>query len=327
MPQLGRNIQGSLFGLLAFGLFSTHDVFVKFLGGSYSPVQLLFFSGLLGFPLVVLMMMGDASEGHLRPVHPWWIAGRCAAMICSALGAFYAFSNLPLAQVYSILFAAPLIITVLAIPVLGEKVGIHRWAAVAVGLIGVIIVLRPGDAHLSLGHLAALISAIGGATNSVIVRKIGREERSVVLLLYPMMTSFLVLGCALFFVYEPMPAADFGMMALVAALAFLAMLGLIRAYRLGEAAIVAPMQYSQILWATAFGYLIFGETIDRVTAIGASVIIASGLYIIFRESRGPTSTTTPVLRTRTRGGTGNSLRAGAILRRMQRRDEAGNSGG
>lgn len=321
MPQPGRNLQGALFGLLAFAIFSTHDVFVKLLGGSYSPAQILFFSGLLGFPLVVLLLMSDATEGHLRPIHPWWMAGRCIATLASALGAFYAFAHLPLAQVYSILFASPLIITILAIPILGEKVGAHRWAAVIVGLIGVIIVLRPTDTSLTTGHLAALSAALGGATNSVIVRKIGREERSVVLLIYPMMASFILLGGLLLFTYRPMPAPDFGMMTLIALLAFLAMLCVIRAYRSGEAAIVAPMQYSQILWATVFGYLFFGETVDRTTALGASIIILSGLYIIFRESRGPTSTTTPVLRTRTRGGTGTTLRAGTILRRIRNREE------
>lgn len=314
----GGNIKGALFALLAFGIFSTHDIFIKILGAEYAPIQILFFSGLFSFPLISFMLMGDATPGHLRPVHPWWVALRCAMAITSALSAFYAFTALPLAQVYAIIFAAPLIITVLAIPVLGETVGPRRWAAVIVGLIGVLIVLRPGQAGFSLGHAAALTAAIAGATNSVISRKIGREERSVVLLLYPMTATFLLMGSALPFVYRPMPMTDFATTALVSALAFLAMLALIRAYRLGEAVIVAPMQYSQLIWATAYGYLIFGETLDETTLAGAGVVIASGLYILFRESRGQTSTTTPVLRTRTRAGTGLSLRVSSVLRRNRK---------
>lgn len=319
MALSGGNSQGALFALLAFALFSTHDVFIKQLGGDYSPVQILFFSGLLGFPLVVLLLMGDATEGHIRPLHPWWMTVRCLSMMASALGAFFAFSQLPLAQVYAIIFASPLLITILAIPILGERVGPHRWAAVIAGLMGVLVVLRPGQAELSMGHLAALASAIGGAMNSVVVRKIGRDERSVVLMLYPMMAIFLVMGSAQLLVYEPMPPKDFGKMALIATLALLAMLCLIRAYRFGEAAVVAPMQYSQIIWAAGFGYFLFNETLDVATAVGTGIIISSGLYIIFRESSGGTSTTTPVLRTRTRGGTSNSLRAGSMLRRRNKK--------
>lgn len=320
--QKSTNVQGALFALLAFGIFATHDVFIKILGGTYSPVQILFFSGLLSFPLLTLMLIGDSTKGHLQPVHPWWMLGRCLAMLVAALGAFFAFSLLPLAQVYAILFATPLLITVLSIPVLGERVRLHRWAAVLAGLIGVIIVLRPGATDLSLGHLAALASAVGGATNSVIVRRIGKAERSVVLMLYPMLCIFLVLGCALPFVYKPMPISDLGALAMIAVLSFAAMLGLIRAYRKGEAVIVAPMQYSQILWATAYGYVFFMETPDLFTIIGATVIIASGLYILFRESTGATSQNTPVLRTRSRVGVGSSLTVGTLLRRGEQEPPA-----
>ncbi|MCT8161932.1 DMT family transporter [Pseudoruegeria sp. SHC-113] len=309
----GGNVTGALFALAAYGIFSTHDVIVKFLGGTYTPFQILFFSGLLGFPLLVLMLIGDPDKGTLRPVHPWWMLTRTVASMASGLGAFYAFSVLPLAQVYAIIFAAPLLITVLAIPILGESVGIHRWGAVIVGLCGVLIVLRPGSTALELGHLGALMCAVGGALNSVIVRKIGQEERSAVLLLYPMLANFIVLGCVLPFVYVPMPLQDFGGVALISAMALLATFCLIMAYRHSEAVIVAPMQYSQIIWATVYGLIFFNETLDGPTALGAGVIILSGLYILFRESRGKTSKTTPVLRSRSRTGTGNPLRVGAYL--------------
>jgi S-adenosylmethionine uptake transporter len=137
------NLKGALFALLAFAIFATHDVVVKLLGGEYSPIQIIFFSVLLGFPLVSVMLMNDRTDGHLRPVHPWWTALRTVSAVITGLTAFYAFSVLPLAQTYAILFAAPLLITVLAIPILGEKVGIRRGLAVVAGLIGVMVVLRP----------------------------------------------------------------------------------------------------------------------------------------------------------------------------------------
>ncbi len=308
------NLKGAAFALLAFAFFATHDAVVKALGGTYSAFQIVFFSVLMGFPLVTLMLMRDTDAGTLRPRHPWWMALRTAAAVITGAAAFYAFAVLPLAQTYAILFASPLLITLLAIPVLGEKVGWRRGAAVIVGLIGVLVVLQPGSVPVSLGHIAALTAAVGGAVASVIVRKIGREERSVVLLLYPMVGNFVLMGALLPFVYRPMPVTDLGAVALIALLAFAAMLCLIAAYRSAEAAIVAPMQYSQILWATGFGALFFGETPDRNTAIGAAIIIASGLYIVFRESGGSASATTPVLRTRSRLGTPGALRVGPVIR-------------
>ncbi len=176
----GMKYLGPLYGLLAFGIFATHDVVIKYLGGTYSPVQIIFFATLFSFPLITLMLMRDKTEGNLRPVHTWWMAGRTISGVMTGLSAFYAFTVLPLAQVYVMLFAAPLLITILAIPVLGEKVGVQRIAAVLVGLAGVFIVLRPGNVDFGLGHIAGLSAAVFSALTSVIVRKIGRDERTAV---------------------------------------------------------------------------------------------------------------------------------------------------
>lgn len=312
-----NNVKGALLALTSFAIFATHDVVVKKLGGYYSPIQIIFFSVLLGFPLVTLMLMRDRRDGNLHPKHPYWTAIRTVSAVITGVSAFYAFSVLPLAQTYAILFAAPLLITLLAIPILGEKVGIRRGGAILVGLIGVLIVLRPGGADLSLGHAAALAAAVFSSLASVIVRKIGHEERSVVLLLYPMVANFLVLGCALPFVYRPMPIEHLGMIGIIAAFGFVAMLFIISAYRNAEAVIVAPMQYSQMIWATIYGILIFGESPDRATIIGAGVIIASGIYIVMREDKGSVSENRPVLESRSRPETGTMPRISLMLRRSE----------
>jgi drug/metabolite transporter (DMT)-like permease len=198
------------------------------------------------------------------------------------------------------LFAAPLLITLLAIPMLGERVGLRRGAAVGIGLCGVLIVLQPGVTDFNLGHLAALVAAVCSAMNAVIMRKIGGAERAVVLLLYPMIANVVVMGAALPFVYRPMPGQDLLAAAVIAAFALIATWLLILAYRMAPAAKVAPMQYSQIIWATLFGALFFNEALAWSTAIGTAVIVASGIYIVFREDRGGVSATTPVLRSRGR---------------------------
>lgn len=297
---MSSNPIGAIYALVAFGVFATHDVVIKFLGGIYSPFQIIFFATLISFPLSNFMLMRDQTHGTLRPVHPWWSALRTACAVGNGMCAFYAFSVLPLAQTYAILFAAPLLITLLAIPMLGERVGWKRGMAVVVGLMGVLVVLRPGAAELSLGHFAAMGSAVLGATSSIIVRKIGRDERAVVLMLYPMAANFILMSILLGFVYRPMPVQHLGMMGLISVMGFAAGLCLIVAYRKAEAAIVAPMQYSQILWATFYGYLIFDESVDLPTLLGAGIIIASGIFIVLRENRISKASQTPVLRTRSR---------------------------
>ena len=312
-------LKGVLFALLGYAVFSTHDVVIKFLGADYSPFQILFFSVLLSFPFATLMLMSDSEVDTLRPKNPGWVAFRTAAGALTGAAAFYAFSVLPLAQVYAFIFAAPLLITVLSIPILGERVGIHRWAAVVLGLIGVLIVLRPGAEALTLGHIAGLTAAAGSAVVSVVTRKIGSEERAAVLMLYPMMANFLLMGCLQPFVYQPMPVSHLGLLAVMSALGFTGGLCVIMAYRAADAAMIAPMQYSQIIWGAAFGYFVFAEVPDRYTWIGASVIIFAGVYVVIRESLGGRSTNTPVLRTRTRTGTASSPNIGAMLRAQSER--------
>ncbi len=305
---------GPLLAVLAFAIFSAHDVIVKTLGGTYSPVQIVFFSVLLGLPLATMMLMRDPTDGNLLPRRPGWTALRTLSAAIAGVSIFYAFSVLPLAQTYAILFATPLLITILSVPVLGERVGIRRGAAVLVGLLGVLIVLRPGQGDgLSLGHLAALLGACASSSASIIVRKIGAEERNVVLLLYPMMANLVLMGLALPFVYQPMPLADFGAVGLMAALALVASLCVIAAYKRAPAFQIAPMQYSQIIWAVIFGALFFGEMVDLYTIAGAAVIIASGIYIVMREDKANVSENRPVLATRTRD-TGTYPRAGQLGR-------------
>lgn len=328
MTTSNTNLRGALFGLLAFACYSTHDVVVKELGQVYSPVQILFFSVMLSFPLAILLALRDGTPGTLRPVHPAWMIIRSLATMAAAMSAFYAFTALSLAQVYAIIFATPLFITILSIPMLGETVRLRRWIAVIVGLCGVLVVLRPGaGAELGLGHLAALTCALAGALNSIIVRKIGREERNVVLILFPLLLNFAVMGALLPLVYVPMPIEDLGASALIALLSFAAMLFLIRAYKMSEAVIVAPMQYSQILWATGFGIILFAEWPDLSTLIGTGIIISSGVYILLREARPDAHSLQPVLRTRSRIGIPNGLRVGPLLRAQnQTRPDEKNTG-
>ncbi|OYX22549.1 MAG: EamA family transporter [Rhodobacterales bacterium 32-66-7] len=321
---MNSTLRGALLSLLAFGLYATHDVVVKLLGESFTSFQIMFFSGLMAFPLVTLMLMGDRRDGTLIPAHPWWSALRAVSAVATGAMGFYAFSQLPMAVCYAIFFAMPLLITLMAIPLLGEKVGIRRGVAVVVGLVGVLIVLRPGGGQgFTLGHLAAVGASFTGALTSVIVRKIGQDERSVVLMLYPMVLTFFAMGAILPFVYVPMTVTDLALSAVMAFLGLLAGLAVIAAYRAAPAVIVAPMQYSQIIWAAVYGWLFFQESVDLYTAVGSAVIIASGVYIVLREGTPSVSRTRPVTASRSRMEVGTHPKPAFWQRRSDRDDPTG----
>ncbi len=309
---MSGSAKGALLALIAFAVFASHDALIKTLGGTYTSFQIIFYAVLFSFPLTTLMLVQDRTSDTLIPHRPVWTGARTVAVVLAGICAFYAFSALPLAQVYAILFSVPLLITALSVPILGEVVRLRRWIAVLIGLGGVLVVLEPTNVTLEIGHGAALIAAIGSALASVIVRKIGKEERPVVLLIYPMLGQFILMSLAMPWVYVPMQPGDLAMVALVAVLAHIAMRMMIRAYQTSEASIVAPMQYSQILWATLFGMLFFDEYPNWNTAIGAAIIIGSGLYILFRESSGP-SENRPVTSTRSRVVPGTHPRIGPAV--------------
>ncbi len=283
------------------GVFATHDAVIKLLGAHYPSLQVLFFASLMSFPLVSLILLQEREPGTLRPNRPGWVALRTVCAMGSGVSAYYAFSTLPLTQVYAILFATPLLITLLSIPILGERVGIHRWLAVALGLCGVLIVLRPGGGQsFELGHITALLAALCSATAAVVTRKIGRGERPLVLLMWPMLGNLVVTGAGLSLAYVPMELPHLGLAGMIAVFGLTGGFLSILAYRTGEAAIVAPMQYSQIIWATCYGWFIFHEAPDMPTMLGASVVICSGLYIVWRERSRGSDTNQPVIAARLR---------------------------
>ena len=317
---MGDNLKGAMLALLAFAIYSFHDVVIKVLGASYTSFQIIFFSGLLSFPVVSILLLSDRTDGNLVPRHPWWSLARSISGVATGAMGFYAFSVLPMAQCYAMLFVMPLLITLMSIPMLGEKVGLRRGIAVVVGLLGVLIVLRPGSAPLAWGHAAGLGAAVMGALSSVIVRKIGKAERPIVLMMYPMLVSVAAMGLTMPFVYRPMPVGDLALTGVIALMGMAAAFLTIMAYRTAAAVVVAPMQYSQMLWAVFYGWLLFEEGIDRWTAVGSAVIIGSGLYIVLREGTPKVSRNRPVLENRSRLDVGTLPRVGLWLRRFGPKD-------
>jgi drug/metabolite transporter (DMT)-like permease len=280
-----RATAGIALAVLGFALFSTMDVLVKWLSADYPLHQIVFVNALMALVPVGVMVVHAGGLAVLRtrrlPLHLL----RSLCTMAAVFGGFYAFSRMPLADVYAIIFTAPLLITALAVPVLGEEVGWRRWTAICVGFGGVLIMLRPGAGVLDPGAFAALATAAGFAVSVLIMRVLSATESTAAILLYPNLVMLAVAGsmtAAHGILPGPLDLARFAAAGLLGAGGFLCM---IAAYRRAPAAIAAPFQYSQMLWGTLYGYAIWGDVPGLGVLAGAVVVIGSGLFILYRETR------------------------------------------
>ncbi len=285
----------TLIALLGFATFSIHDALIKTLGG-YSLFQIGFFAVLFSFVPFSLFIALSSKEVVLRPKLPGLVAIRCCSIFGSMVFAFYAFRSLPLSEVYALIFAAPIIITVLAIPILGESVKMYRWLAVMLGFFGVLVVLGPHHQQITMGHIAGILAACCTAVTAVITRLIGNRESSLTLIVYPLLVNLTLCGVAMVWVYQPMPGIALLTMGGIGLLAVLGQAFLIYAYRNAPAQYIAPFQYSQMVWAVLIGGLFFNEVPDRNVLLGTFIIVSSGILIVWRELA--VSSNKPILNTR-----------------------------
>jgi drug/metabolite transporter (DMT)-like permease len=191
---------------------------------------------------------------------------------------------LPLADFVAFLHSAPLIITALATPLLHEHVGRHRWAAVIVGFVGILIMTRPAPGVFQVAALVPIAAACSTALRDIVTRRMSETETTNAMMVWPVIS--LIVASAPFAPagwVTPDPA-DFALMALSGFLVGVSHYLLIEAYRFAEVAIVAPFKYSSLVWAVLLGYLVWGHIPDAWITTGAVIVIASGLYILHREA-------------------------------------------
>lgn len=273
---------GLISALIGFAIYSSHDAVVKSLK-DYHVFQIVFFAMLFSYVPFSIARIVEAKPQSMSPTNPELLILRAFLHVGGLCASFYAFSTLPMVEAYVLIFCTPLLISVFAVWFLGEQIAFYRWIAIFFGLVGVVVVLRPSVDTIELGHGFALIAAFCGAGSAVISRKIGASENMATMILFPLLAMILVSGSALYFVYQPMPLKDLALMFLVGALGLLGQYLVLTGFRKAPAAFVAPMQYSQIIWAILFGYVFFGESIDKWVIVGSIITIGSGVAIIWRE--------------------------------------------
>src|SRR5918996_153729 len=269
--------------LLAFALFSSMDAMIKWLSADYPVHQMLFFNAAFGLLPVALM---TRRAGGLRELRTRRIGLHLLRAGCGMIGgfcAFTAYSLMPLADAYAFIFTTPLLITVLSIPLLGETVRWRRWSAILVGFVGVLIMLQPGSGSFDLAAGAALLAAFASALSIVLVRKLSATETTASIAFYANVTVVLVMGASLPFDFVWPSLGDLALMGAAGLAGGTALMPLIAGYRRAQAAVVAPFQYSQMLWGVLLGWLLWDDLPSTAVAGGATIVVASGLYILYRE--------------------------------------------
>ncbi|WP_223476447.1 DMT family transporter [Oricola indica] len=284
-----RTIAGIVMMCAGVACLSANDALAKFLLADYSPLQILFLRNVIALPFAIALTVRMGGIGALPSRKPAAHFLRGFLWIVATIMFFTSFIHLDLAEATALIFVAPLFITAMSALFLRERVGPRRWLAVCAGFLGVLIVIRPGTAAFETVSLLPVSTAFIYALLMLSARWVDARESVWTMLLYLTGASALLSAIVAPFVWSPISPDDLPFFAAIALFGTAGMTMMTQAFRLAPAAIVAPLDYTGLVWATTFGWLIWSEIPDGPTFLGAAVIIASGLYVIWRErgQKGP----------------------------------------
>jgi drug/metabolite transporter (DMT)-like permease len=279
-----RNGAGIASMLLAVLLYGVMDALIKVEAGRYPVMEVVFFRSFFALlPLAVLVVRAGGWPA-LATRQPKLQALRAVTGFISLIGFFEAFALMPLADVVAIGFAAPIFITALSVPLLGEQVGWRRWSAVLAGFAGVLVMVRPGSGVFGLAAGVALVGTLMYAISIIIIRRLSTTDGNAPTV--ASFTCFAVVGAGVTLPscwVMPTPE-DWLLLAAAGLLGGAGQIAFTRAFALAPPVVVAPFDYANMLLATALGYAIWGDVPTPPVFVGAALVIASGLYIVYREA-------------------------------------------
>lgn len=278
---------------LSFFLFAVSDVVAKHVSRDFSVNQVIFVSAAVTFVPVLLFMRATGDRRYL-PRRLGLCVVRSLFACISVILLVESFGRLPVADAYTLSFTAPLIVAALSGLFLGERVGTMQWAAIVVGFTGVVVVLGPGfgaggsaggaDAQVGMG--LALVSAVFFALGILLLRRIGTSESAGSILIVFLLTTLVVTGVPLLWEWRtPSRVEDWGAMVLIGFAAGGAHIAMVSAFRRGEAARLAPFQYTQLVWGVVLGLLVFGDRPSLQVVTGAAIVVGAGLMLYLEERR------------------------------------------
>ncbi|HEU4623393.1 MAG TPA: DMT family transporter [Steroidobacteraceae bacterium] len=282
--QHSARLRGILCMLVAVGSFACLDTLLKLLAAHYPTMQVSALRGAASLPFLVLPALLMKSAQQLAPRRIGWHLFRGVLQIVT-LGAFiYALRSLSLADTYAIFLSAPLMVTALSVPLFKEHVGWRRWLAIGVGLSGVLVMLRPsGSGLLTLGAIAALFSAAAYAAGVLTVRMLARTETAASITLWPLVVMTVVTGAYSIPGWVGVRAEHLGWIVAMGIVGALGTRMLTEAFRAAPASVVAPFEYTALVYGVAIDWLLWSKLPALRVVLGGALVIASGLFLIWRE--------------------------------------------
>ena len=278
-----RPFKGIALILLSTVFLGASDVTAKYLSTTLPSIEIAWIRFSVFALIMVPAMLPGSPLFALRTERPGLQLMRGVTLLLSSLLFISGLAFLPIAEASATGFVAPLFVTALSIFFLGEKVGVRRWLATAVGLIGVLIVLRPGSSAFDPAAFFPLVSALAWAATLIMTRMMSGREHAITIMTYSSIAGVCILSALVPFVWVAPSWHDilFGVFIGVASTA--GQWIVVLAFRYADASVLAPFSYTQLLWVSILGFLVFGEVPDIWTVTGAVVIVASGLYTAHRE--------------------------------------------
>ena len=271
--------------LLAGLMFALMDAGMKWIASSYSPFQVATLRSLAALPPVLLWIAVRGQTRTLLSVHWPLHLFRGGLGVGVMAGFVYGVAHMPLSTAYAIVFVAPLMITALAVPLLRENVEPRRWVAIAVGLLGVLVVLRPGATGVAtLPGLVLVGTALCYAVAAITVRKLAQRDSPEAMVFWFLVLLSLFAGAIAAFDWQPMRPGHGWIVAAIGLTGAMGQIAITHAFRLGEASQIAPLEYAGLVWVVLLDLLVWHVLPDGLTWVGAAIIVASGLYLVRRES-------------------------------------------
>ncbi|AXK73671.1 DMT family transporter [Lysobacter sp. TY2-98] len=279
-----RPSRAVLMMLLAVASFSLMDAGLKQLSTHYPAFQVAALRGAASLPFVLAWALHRGGVAPLLRVR-WPLHLLRGAMGVAMMASFvHALKTLPLSTAYSIFFVAPLIVTALSVPLLGERVGPRRWTAIGVGLLGTLVLLRPtGEGVVSIAALAVLLAATMYAVSAISVRILARTDSTQAMMVWLLVMMATGAGVLAIPEWQPVRSADFAVIVGVGVAGGIGQYAVTEAFRLGEASLIAPLEYTALVWGVILDATLWGVLPDAMTWVGAAIIVASGLYLLRRE--------------------------------------------
>jgi drug/metabolite transporter (DMT)-like permease len=282
---MSSTLKGIAIMICGIALLTTNDAITKHLTASHPVGQVICLRQAATLLVIVPYAMLVTGLGALRVVSWQWQLTRGALFIAGSFLLVLSLGLLPLATVITIMFASPIFIAALSLPLLAERVSANRWIAIMAGFAGVLIVVRPGGAAFEWALLIPLTAAVINALRDITTRRMSRTETSIAILFWSTLIVMAAAATTAAFGWQPVSGVDAAWFVAAGVFNAGAHFLLIEALRLGEAAVVSPMRYTSLIWATLLGYLVWQELPDQWVFAGSALIIASGVYMIRLEAR------------------------------------------